>query len=454
MSYQNANVENITTNEAASEPITKKALLGNVTEDIWAVLIAGVIIVAITSLTTWVTGFKLQLPSFQWENSNDLVHKVLSLKNMLVIVQTGLLFLVLSGAAIGLSGGNIKKYATGFLLIYVLAIVALIIAGNKVINYYGLEYVIFALLLGLLIGNLTTIPVWLKEAARSEFFIKTGLVIYGSSILFTDIIKAGLPGLLQSVLVVSAVWFMALWVCRKLKVDDEFGVILASAVSICGVSAAIVASGAIKGDKKKLSYVTTLVLLVAIPMLVVQPWLIKLLHLSEIVGGAWLGGTLDTTASVSAAAEQVGPKAVKAGVIVKFSQNVLIGIAAFFIALWWTYRKGAAKEGAEKPGLSIVWERFPKFVLGFIAASLVFSFLVPTTITKNVSGVFSGLRTIWFALAFVSIGLEARFADLVKTEGGRPALAFIAAQLFNIIWTLLWAYLLFGGILFPVPEIK
>ncbi len=167
------------------------------------------------------------------------------------------------------------------------------------------------------------------EAARSEFFIKTGLVILGTSVLFTDIVKAGLPGILQAVLVVSVVWFFALWLSRKLKVDDEFGVILASAVAICGVSAAIVASGAIKGDKKKLSYITTLVLLVAIPMMILQPWLVKVLNIPEIVGGAWLGGTLDTTASVTAAAALVGPAALKAGVIIKFSQNVLIGVAAF-----------------------------------------------------------------------------------------------------------------------------
>ena len=456
MSYQNAEVENIPANETSQSLTGKKALLGNVTEDIWAVLIGSIVILAILALTILVTGFKLQLPVYQWANTGDLVNKVLSLKNILWIVQTGLIFLLLSGAAIGLSGGSIKNYASGFLLIYALAIVALILAGNKVVNYYGLEYVIFALVLGLLIGNLTKVPAWLKEAARSEFFIKTGLVILGTSILFTDLIKAGLPGLLQSVLVVSAVWFIALWISRKLKVDDEFGVILASAVAICGVSAAIVASGAIKGDKKKLSYVTTLVLLVAVPMLIIQPWLIKILHIPEIVGGAWLGGTLDTTASVSAAAELVGPTATKAGVIVKFSQNVLIGVAAFFIALWWTYRKDATKQAQaiEKPGLGIVWERFPKFVLGFIAASLVFSFLIPTSVTKTVAGTLNGLRTVWFALAFVSIGLEARFTDLIKTEGGRPALAFIAAQLFNIIWTLLWAYLLFGGFLFPVPEIK
>ena len=338
--------------------------------------------------------------------------------------------------------------------IFFLATVSLIIAGNRSINYYGIEYVVFALLIGLVLSNLFHLPVWIIEAARSEFFIKTGLIILGSSILFTDIVRAGIPGILQSILVVAAVWFFALWLSRKLKVDDEFGVILASAVSICGVSAAIVASGAIKGDKKKLSYVTTLVLLVAIPMLIILPWIIRELGIPEIVGGAWLGGTLDTTASVTAAAELVGPAATKAGVIVKFSQNVLIGIAAFFIAAWWVLRKTANKDGQEKPSLKLIWERFPKFVLGFIAASLIFSFLIPTSTGKQVSGILNSLRTIWFALAFVSIGLEARFTDLFRVQGGRPALAFIGAQLFNIIWTLIWAYLLFGGILFPSPDIK
>jgi uncharacterized membrane protein YadS len=215
-----------------------------------------------------------------------------------------------------------------------------------------------------------------------------------------------------------------------------------------------VASGAIGGDKKKLSYVTTLVLLVAIPMLLIQPWIIRHFNIPEIVGGAWLGGTLDTTASVTAATQLVGPVATKAGVIIKFSQNVLIGIAAFFIASWWALREKGVKKGEKSPGLKIVWERFPKFVLGFIAVSLIFSFLIPAETTKNVSGFLNSLRTIWFALAFVAIGLEAKFTDLLKIQGGRPALVFIGAQVFNILWTLLWAYLLFGGYLLPVPDIK
>jgi len=433
----------------------KKSFYSRITEDGWALCIGGLLI-AIVLVIAFLTDFKFTSPAYQWSNANDLVTKVLTVKNVSLIAAIGFVFALLSSIAVRLSGANSLRYIEGFVIIYALAILSLIIAGNKTISSYGIEYVVFGLIIGLILSNLNLSPAWLKEAARSEFFIKTGLVILGTSILFTDIIKAGLPGILQAVLVVSVVWFFALWLSRKLKVDDEFGVILASAVAICGVSAAIVASGAIKGDKRKLSYITTLVLVVAIPMLVLQPWIIKQLQMPEIVGGAWLGGTLDTTASVTAAAQLVGPVATKAGVIIKFSQNVLIGIAAFFIALWWTYRKGKTgeKNEQETPGIGVVWERFPKFVLGFIGASLLFSFFIPLPVTKNIAGILNGLRTIWFALAFVAIGLEARFTDLVKIEGGRPAIAFVGAQLFNIVWTLVLAYVLFGGYLFPVPDIK
>ena len=442
--------------EAAPE---KKTFLNALTEDWWAVILGGSIIAAIVFLAS--KGIAVELPAYKWASSADLFQKVLSIHNLALIAETGLVFFALSSLAILLSGGNIKRFAAGFTLIYALLILSFIVAGNKTIAYYGLEYVVFALLIGIVLGNVTKLPLWLKEAVRSEFYIKTGLVILGTSILSGDIAKAGLPGILQAVVVVSAVWFFSLWLGRKLKVDDEFGVILASAVSICGVSAAIVAAGAINGDKKKLSYVTTLVLLVAIPMLIIQPWLIKLIHVPEVVGGAWLGGTLDTTASVTAATQLVGAAATKVGVIVKFSQNVFIGVTALLIAFWWAYKKDkntanaeAAGVSAEKPGLKIVWERFPKFVLGFVAASLIFSFLLSGITAKSAGTVLNGLRTVWFGLAFLSIGLEARFADLVKLQGGRPAITFIGAQLFNIFWTLLWAYILFGGYVFPIPDFK
>lgn len=447
--------ESLNASEANNDPATGSTLFGKLSEDWWAVMIGGLLITAVLLFAITSPGFKFTTPVYQWTNEEDLFGKVLALNNLLIITGIGLVFMIVSSISISLSGGRAGSFIRGFALIFLLGIVSLVIAGNINISNYGIEYVVFALVAGLLIGNLTLIPSWLKEAARSEFFIKTGLVILGTSVLFTDIIQAGIPGILQAVAVVSVVWFFSLWLSRLLKVDDEFGVILASAVSICGVSAAIVAAGAIKGDKKKLSYVTSLVLLVAIPMLIIMPYIIKKYNIPDIVAGAWLGGTLDTTASVTAAAQLVGPAAIKAGVIVKFSQNVLIGVAAIFIASWWTLKKDpAAQASTEGKGLSLIWERFPKFVLGFIIASLLFSFIVPADTTKQVSGFLNSLRTIWFALAFVAIGLEARFSDLVKIQGGRPALTFIIAQAFNIAWTLLWAYLLFGGILFPVPDIK
>lgn len=446
---------------AAEQELTavRQPFFASLTEDWWAVILGGAIIFAVLLFSN--NGITLKLPVYQWSTGADLFGKVLAPQNLLLILEIGLIFLALASFSIALSGKSVKKFSAGFAVIYGFVILSFILAGNKSVAYYGLEYVVFALLIGLVLGNAATLPGWLKEAVRSEFYIKTGLVILGTTILSSDLIKAGLPGIVQAIIVVSAVWFFSLWLSRRLKVDDEFGVILASAVSICGVSAAIVAAGAINGDKKKLSYVTTLVLLMAIPMLIIQPWIIRVLHIPEIVGGAWLGGTLDTTASVAAAGQLVGPAAVKAGIIAKFSQNVFIGVAAFFIAIWWAYKKPKAKDGetvstikVERPGLKLVWERFPKFVLGFIGVSLIFSFLLSSATVKSVAPVLNNLRTVWFALAFVSIGLEAKFADLVKIQGGRPAFTFVGAQLFNIVWTLIWSYLLFGGYIFPVPDFK
>src|SRR5690606_14157780 len=99
----------------------------------------------------------------------------------------------------------------GFPVVYLLAIAALIIAGNSTLNKYGLEYVIWALSFGLIIGNFIELPAWLKEASRSEFYIKTGLVILGISVLFTDIVQAGIPGILQAFIVVIVVWYFAFW---------------------------------------------------------------------------------------------------------------------------------------------------------------------------------------------------------------------------------------------------
>jgi len=380
------------------------------------------------------------------------VEKVFSGENIGKIVTIGIIFLLISAIGILLMGGSVGKYVIGFPIVYILAALSQFIAGNSTIHYYGLEYVIFALIIGLLISNTVGVPKWLMEAVRTEYYIKTGLVILGAGILFKEILQGGALGIIQAIFVVTVVWYACYWLSKKLKVDDDFAALLSSAVSICGVSAAIATCGAIEGDKKKLSYVTSLVLIVAVPMMVIMPWIVNTLGIPELVGGAWLGGTLDTSGSVVAAGALISEPAMKTGVIVKFSQNVLIGVAAFILSIWWTVKKGAAT--GQKVSAGVIWERFPKFVLGFIIASIVFSFLLDPATVKDTKGLLGGMRTVWFALAFTSIGLETRFKELVGMEGGRPAAAFILAQTFNVIWTLILAYILFGGILFPVPDIK
>lgn len=397
-------------------------------------------------------GVRPEMPVFKWAGSPDLLDKVFSGVNLWKSLLLGLGFMVFATLALLLLGGSLRKYLPGFIVIFLLAWLAQVAAGNSRMNALGLEYVIFALALGLIISHTITLPAWLREAVRTEFYIKTGLVLLGAGILFQEILQAGGLGVVQSILVVLLVWYFCYWLSKRLKVDDEFAVMLSTAVSICGVSAAIAACGAIQGDKKKLSYVSSLVLVVAVPMMIFMPWIVKYFHIPDLVGGAWMGGTLDTSGSVVAAGALIGEQAMKAGVIVKFSQNVLIGFAAFFLSIWWTMRAGAEKQ--ERPSGSVIWERFPKFVIGFVVASLVFSFLLDPALVKATKSTLSGLRTIWFAMAFVCIGLETKFTDLLTMQNGRPALAFVGAQTFNVIWTLILAFLLFGGLIFAAPEIK
>ena len=396
-----------------------------------------------------VLGLDLDAPAFTWASATDLP-SIGSATNLARMAALGALTIGLATIGATLLGAAPLRFAAGCTVVHGLALLSLVVAGNRLVTTWGIEYVAWALAIGLTIGNAWAIPRWLRAAVQPELYVKTGLVVLGTSIVFGDVLQAGALGLVQALLVITVVWYVCFHLARRLGVDDELAVMMSSAVSICGVSAAIAACGAIQGDKKKLSYVTTLVLVVAVPMMVLQPWLATRLGLPDLVAGAWLGGTLDTSGSVVAAAALLGERATKAGVIVKFSQNVLLGVAAFVLAVWWTMRH---ERVTSRPSARIIWERFPKFVLGFLAASLVFSFLLSPAAVAHAKGTLTAIRTAWFGMAFVAIGLETRLGELVAMGGGRPAVAFVGAQLVNVGWTLVLAYLLFGGVVFPPPAL-
>lgn len=411
----------------------------NIHED-WTVVILGFIIIGISLFV-----FLPEVPVFKWSTGTDLFHDVFDLENLKVL---GLQFLYLiSIGTLGafLIGKSVKHFLLGFPVVYILTIIALIIAGNTEVKGLNLEAVIFSLGIGLAIGNFFKLPDWFKSALSTEVFVKIGLVLLGTSVIFSDILKAGSLGLIQALVVVLSVWYFAFWLCKKLKVDDELTMMISSAVSICGVSAAIATSGAIKGDSKKLSYVISIVLVTAIPMMIFMPIIAKYFNFPEEVTGAWLGGSIDTSGAVVASGSLVGETALKISTIVKFSQNVLLGIAAFAISVYWTYtHNNSAEAKTSKPTLKVIWERFPKFVIGFIMASILFSFFLTSEARDEVKDSLKNLQGIWFALAFTSIGLETNFKDLLSNNSRKPLYAFLIAQLFNVIITLIIAFLLFG----------
>ena len=364
-------------------------------------------------------------------------------------VQVGVLVLVPLTLGAAVLGARLTRFLPGVLLVSALAWLAQAIAALPAVSAWSLEYVVFGLVIGLIVNHTVTVPSWLREAVRTEYYIKTGLVVLGAGILVDDIARAGLLGIGQALVVVVSVWAFAFWLARRLRVDDEFATMLASAVSICGVSAAIATCGAIQGDRKKLSYVTSLVLVIAMPMMVLMPWVAKVIGMPDVVAGAWLGGTLDTSAAVVAGGELISDAARDAAVVVKLSQNALIGVAAFLLTVWWTVRRkgsaAAGPEGVPKTSLAVIWERFPKFVFGFLVASIVFSWFVSDVTVADTRGPLTAIRTTLFAMAFVSIGLETSLGSLVTTDEGRPAIAFLGAQAFNVLVTFFAAYVFFGG---------
>lgn len=397
----------------------------------WIIVFAGAAILALAAI------FPQSMPS---------IPKTLtSLSDWLSAGYMFLFVLVLTYVTSALLGKPLKWIFPSLLVIFGLTLCAQMIANIPAVKEFGFESVFFAVILGLLISNLFRVPEWLKTAVQSEFYIKIGIICLGSTILFGEVMKSGAYGLAQSLIVVFTVWYFAYWIAKKMKVDSEMGTMLASAVSICGVSAAIATCGVIKGDNKKLSYVISLVLIIAIPMMYVLPWLGNLMGLSPEVTGAWLGGTIDTTGAVAAAGTLAdkgnGDVAAQTAVIVKSSQNVLLGAAAFIISLMWSYQ---GKNQHEKPTLGVIWDRFPKFVVGFILASLVFSFCFDTETAKAVGKVTKGFQNTLFSIAFVCIGLETRFKEIFSKENRKPLTVFLTAQAFNIIVTLIISYVILG----------
>jgi uncharacterized membrane protein YadS len=379
-----------------------------------------------------------------------------------VIISMALIaFLTSIGMAV--MGGNAKGYVIAFGVLVVIAVISYTVANQTQIKSWGLSYAMWALLIGLLISNTIGTPEWLKAGVRTEMYIKTGLVLLGAEILFGKILSLGMPGLMVAWIVTpTVVIFMYIFGVKILKMKSKcLVIIIAAATSVCGVSAAIAAAGASRAKKEELTLGVGMTLIFTVLMMIFMPIGIKAAGMGDVLGAAWMGGTIDSTGAVVAAGSMLGPRAETVAAVVKMIQNVLIGFLGFFVALYWVTSVDR-DPGAPRPSLMEVWVRFPKFILGFIGASILFSFLLSPLfgawfagdgiklVEKGViKAVTNPLRGWFFCLAFVSIGLESNFKELTaQMEGGKPMVLYVIGQSFNLILTLFIAWLAFM-VLFP-----
>ncbi|MEV6276902.1 putative sulfate exporter family transporter [Nocardia sp. NPDC051832] len=311
----------------------------------------------------------------------------------------------------------------------------------------SVEFPVYAIALGLL-GNVILTKLNLRERLsagfRTEFFIKTGVVLLGASINLKILVTAAGPSILQALLLITAVFGFTWWFGGVLGLDDKLRALLSSAVSICGVSAAIAAAGAVQAKREQIAYAASLVIIFALPSIFVLPWLADTLGLSDAVAGAWIGGNIDTTAAVAASGALAGEDALKIATIVKTTQNALIGIVAIALTAYFTLRVERSP-GATRPSARQFFERFPKFVLGFIAASVIGTLFLQSVDKKTGTAhiaIVNDLRTSFLILAFVSIGLEFSFRGL-REAGWRPIAVFGSAVVVNLLVGLGLSVLLF-----------
>jgi uncharacterized membrane protein YadS len=315
----------------------------------------------------------------------------------------------------------------------------------------SIEFPVYAIALGL-IGNALLSKLALRDALsngfRTEFFIKTGLVLLGASINLKVLVTAAVPAIIQALLLISIVFGFTWWLGGRLGIEDKLRALLASAVSICGVSAAIAAAGAVQAKREQLAYAASLVIAFALPSIFLLPWLADVFNLSDAVAGAWIGGNIDTTAAVAASGAIAGENALQIATIVKTTQNALIGVVAIALTAYFALKIERKSAEEARPTIGQFWDRFPKFVLGFIAASIIGTLYVQWA--AHAKGAAATIATVndlrtWFLIfAFVSIGLEFSLKGL-REAGWRPIVVFASATVVNIVVALGLATVLFGN---------
>ena len=366
-------------------------------------------------------------------------------------------FMVIAGLLFSMGilfmGQNVPKFLIGFVFMYWLAIIAFWLGNESTMRKYGLGSEAWAIILGMLIANTVGTPNFVKPALQTEFYIKTGLVLLGAEVLFDKVVAIGIPGVFVAWVVTPIVLVTTYAFGQKvLKMPSKtLNIVISADMSVCGTSAAIATAAASRAKKEELTLAIGISLAFTAVMMVVMPLFIKAVGMHPVLGGAWIGGTIDATGAVAAAGAVLGDKAMYVAATIKMIQNVLIGVTAFCVAVYWCAKVDCVE--GQKVSAMEIWHRFPKFVLGFLFVSIIFSYISGSygaDMSKAVvseaaiKGLTSPLRAWFFGFAFASIGLATNFRELKHYfAGGKPVILYVCGQSFNLCLTLLMAWIMF-----------
>jgi len=359
-----------------------------------------------------------------------------------------LLFAVFAGAftlSTSIMGHKARQYLPGFALVFVASAAILVVSQSRIFHTYSLEAPLVALLLGLVVGNLAPIPGWLDASLRTEYYIKTGIVLLGATLPLTAIATAGPVAFLQATIVSLSTWLIMFFVAtRVFGLDKRFGAVLGAGGAVCGVSASIAVGGAVKAEKEHVAISISIVSLWALVMIFFLPLASRGLGLHPGVAGAWIGTSEFADAAGYAAAQTIASNTGTEAPIQTFTlmkvigRDIWIGIWAFVLAIVSTTMWERDGGGGGRVGAGVIWSRFPKFVIGFFVASVVVSLLVANTSPEAASEVsarliapIKTLRTWTFVFTFLCIGLTTRFRELARF-GMPPFWAFTVGVAVNV----------------------
>jgi uncharacterized integral membrane protein (TIGR00698 family) len=415
-------------------------------EDWWAVWLGlGIVLVAIVFFLAGSTLRPLAIsPPQDWTAFSAVTEHFSGAwsRYILLYVVFGAIFTI----STAVMGFRTKQFLPGFTLIYLVSVLILVVSQSRFFHTYSLEAPLVALVLGLVVGNLARMPDWLDASLRTEYYIKTGIVLLGATLPLTAIVTAGPIAFLQATIVSLCTWLTMFFVStRVFGLDKRFGAVLGAGGAVCGVSASIAVGGAVKADKEHVAISISIVSLWALVMIFFLPLASKALGLPAGVAGAWIGTSEFADAAGYAAAQTIASHAGNDAAIQTFTlmkvigRDIWIGIWAFVLAIVSTTmweRNGAAGERAV--GAGVIWGRFPKFVIGFFLASVIMSLLVANAspdvasdITPRLIAPIKTLRTWTFVFTFLCIGLTTRFRELARF-GMPPFWAFCVGVAINV----------------------